>query len=217
MNRVAIGLGQWNGGGKGFIMSGSGGCTVTGESVTRCPVTISRYVSRVVLRSITNRLPAAYGYFTIKRIMLTNAVASQSIGGDAPEAAWENPMGQYNASESSACTVRNAEMSLPSGYQQTIPIRLYTYPNSTAADRFAPDASFTPRYTRMVICAVIGGKTCYYPISLPGLERNTTYDVSVTVWHAGSDNPEEPVSPAYISVNVTAGEWHTGPDIVENL
>ncbi len=218
MEGTVIGLGEWNGSADGFIMSGSNICTVSGNSVTICPVDISRYVSRVVLKSITNKLPEAFGTLHVTGVMLTNAVASHNIGGDSDDMMWDNKLGHPDIlSPHSSCTLCDSEIDLSSGESHETPIRLYCYPNPTASDRFSPDHSFSPRYTRLVIAASIDDKEYYYPIPLPGLERNTTYDVSVTVYHAGSDDPEEPASPAYVGVYITARDWYSGPDITENL
>lgn len=233
LKNTDIGLEEWNRHDRGFIMSGSAACPVTKDRVSQCPVSVTRHVSRVVLRSVTNSIPAAYGNIVINGIMLTNAVAGQNLNGDMPETIWANRMGRQDEEPMvaehiingtsfpaghSGCTMLLPEgLDIPAGSGREMAARLYCFPNSTASDRSGFSTSFTARYTRLVISAVVNGKQCYYPVSLPDLRRNTTYDVAMTIRHAGSDDPEEEVSPAYAEIGITAGEWTSAPDIIENL
>lgn len=56
---------------KGFLMAGKASCTVSSGTVS-CSVAVSRLAARVVLKSVTNNLPAAYGALKVERVFLAN-------------------------------------------------------------------------------------------------------------------------------------------------
>lgn len=189
-----IGLTEWNSAAEGFIMSATTQCDVAVDSISALPMQLERYASRVRFSYIINWLPEEYGSLTFTGVWLANAVSSQNIAGDAPE-------------ETRLPIIPGTEDCQEIGrYLVYWPdTNMYCYPNGTASD------------TYIVIATIIRGEDYYYPIKLPQLERNTTYDVTLTVYHPGSPDPDHPVSPANISVKVTSGLWTEGPEITENL
>ncbi len=72
----------------------------------------------------------------------------------------------------------------------------YCYPNSTAKDSsdatVTTDEDFVPRYTRLVLEAEIKGTLYYYPVSVPNIESNKNYEVSLTITRLGSSHPDIP-------------------------
>ena len=80
-------------------------------------------------------------------------------------------------------------------------VDLYTYPN--------PDEGVSG--TRLVIECDILGTHCYYPLPLPPLVRNTSYEVSVYVTRMGTPDPDIPAESATASVRLCIRPWDDRP------
>ena len=92
-------------------------------------------------------------------------------------------------------------------------------------------AHFDGQHTMLVVETEIGGVTYYYPIDLNkrinannietdgivpnvGIERNKTYDVSLTINNYGSpDEPNREISTLTAGYTVAVGEWGDGGTI----
>lgn len=85
---------------KGFLMAGRSSCTVSTGSVS-CSVAVSRLAARVVLKSVTNNLPAAYGALKVERVFLANVAGNQSIAGTAAVSTWYNKEGRKKGRDAS--------------------------------------------------------------------------------------------------------------------
>ena len=210
-------LTQWNSISGGFVMSGERECKVAVDSISSLSMRLERYVSRVRFLEVSNRLPLEYGSLTVTGVMISNAVGNQNIAGNAQVQTWLNPMGFAEGGRTPAIlgTVKNQPLRKNAIYK--LDTKMYCYPNSTASDNQGYGTSFTPRYTRAILSATIQGKEYYYPISLPHLERNTSYDITLSVYHPGSTDPDIPVCPGYIRVSINAGPWQEAPGITEHM
>lgn len=213
---------------KGFIMVGNSACTVSG-STTSCPVTVSRLVSRVVLKSVNNSLPSSYGAFTINRVWLSNVVGNQNLEGNATAVTWYNKEGRadedprvrehiigtstYKASVE-PLTYASVGQAVQNGstYTPQTPHLFYSYPNSstTAPDGFVNP--FAPQRSVLVVDATVDGQTYYYPVILDNavLDRNTTYTVALTITGLGSDDPNKPVTKGSLTVSLSVSGWAAG-------
>lgn len=232
-----IDLDEFNSPASDFVMEGHKDATVSGTGVTPLTVAISRYVSRVVLKSVTNSLPAAYGNLTVERVFLSNAVRVQEISGsfapgDTP-GNWYNKEGRmdeavrdadhiidgtaYTASAPSMTYADMAQM-LAGGASWTGEKFFYAYPNSATADPDGFNEPFAAQKSVLVIVGTFGGNTWYYPVVLKnGLARNTSYEVSATITGAGSDDPNKPVTTGSLSVTVTVDNWLDGTSYTETF
>lgn len=69
--------------------------------------------------------------------------------------------------------------------------------------------------TRLVIQADLLGETWYYPITLPGPQRNCSYVFDVTLTMTGAKTPDEPLDPAAARVGLTVRGWdEKDPEVV---
>ena len=80
----------------------------------------------------------------------------------------------------------------------------YCYPNK-AADSDA--TSWSPRRTRLVLKTTLGTDTYYYPVTLPELENNKSYELELTITRPGSDNADMPVSFEDCAFEITVKPW----------
>ena len=232
-----IDLEEFNDPASGFIMEGSSEVTVTGTGVTELNVAISRYVSRIALRKITNNLPASYGSLTVERAFLSNAVNVQNLGGTldpgSDPANWYNKEGRKdepsrNAShiiDGSAYTASFPELtyaamgqSLANGAGWSGSKYFYAYPNDATAEPDGFKEPFSAQRSVLVIVGSFGGSTYYYPVVLKGgLARNTSYEIEATITGAGSNDPNKPVTSGSLSVTVTVNDWVDGISYTETF
>lgn len=207
----------------GFVMSGSATCTVSTSSTATAAITVSRLVSRVALVSVTNNLPDAYGSITISNAMLINVPGIQNLECTLSPGTWLNPMGRVSGTSNiingstyvadcPALTFNSISKSvaLGSSLSLTEPYLFYSYPNNTTTDVTGYVTSFSAAKTRLIVTAVIGGSTYYYPVTLDKLERNKAYSVGLTISGLGSTEPNTPVSKASLTVSITVNTWQNG-------
>ena len=75
--------------------------------------------------------------------------------------------------------------------------------------------------SRLVVLATVNGADWWYPVTLLkdgiGLERNTTCDVTLTIWASGSADPNEPVAEAVLTATLSRTTWDSGPSYSEPL
>ena len=212
----------------GFVMTGKATCTVSGTDVD-CAVTVSRLVSRVVLKSVVNGLPSSYGELRVERVYLSNVVGNQNLAGSAAPTTWYNREGRKDESplvEShiidgstyrASCedlTYRSVGQQVAVGgtLEPSVPYLLYSFPNAATAAPSGFSAGFTPQRSVLVVAATVKGETYYYPVVLDAstLERNTSYTVGLTVTSLGSKDPNEPVDKGSAAVTVTVDGWKAG-------
>ena len=212
----------------GFIMAGSNTCTV-GTSSVSCAITVSRFVSRVALVSVTNSLPASYGSLTVNCAYLANVVGNQNLAGNASAATWYNKFGRADESTQvsshiidgstykascEALTYKGISGTAAVGASHTpsTPYLLYCFPNSstTAPGKFS--TSFTAQRSILVVKATVGGTACYYPVVLDDAApaRNASYTVALTITGPGSSDPNEPVQKGSMTASITVSPWSSG-------
>ena len=198
---------------NGFTMLGTADCTVAkGTSVT-ASITVKRLVSRVVLKELTNSLPAAYGHMTINAVYLGNANSVQTLAGAASvpvnvsgyaDAAKTQPIGKNGVT--GACSeylYRGVKADVNVGKSYTTVQHMYCQPNTT------------DKYTTMYILTTIGQNQYYYKVPLDKkLSANYTYSVDVNILNLGTQNPDDELEKGSLAVKITVADWVPGDDYV---
>ena len=106
----------------------------------------------------------------------------------------------------------------------------YAFPTGTTDDHFG-GSSFSARRTRLIVECEYNGSTCYYPITLPGLnpdssrgvlERNKVYTITnLTLTRPGSPDPDTPgdqvSSIQTCTFNITVQPWINGQTYTETF
>ena len=228
----------------GFVMTGDAEVQIRPGEVSQVAVPLQRYAARVRVTVIRNRLPAAYadgGAMTIQGIFLINALQSWNLGATGTPAGWLNLGGRVAgraASTDRQDYIRSAEQ-VPSACRahlfQTLSVSLargqdhvlqgasfYSFPNAVIQDRPGPEATeSTGAPARLVVLARVNGAEWWYPVTLvhegKGLERNTTYDVALTICASGSADPNEPVTEIQLLATISRSGWVDGLDYYEPL
>ncbi len=179
-----------------LVMYGKQSVTLPVESSVS--ISVKRMVSRIVVKKVTRNFEssalAALG-FSIKAIYVMNASGNANILGNA-NTKWYNgssntadlPSLLYDAVSSG--DIKNNAVYSTSHY-------FYAMPNDNSV-----------KVTMVVIEAVLGGRTFYYPIELPALGSNHSYEISgITIKRPGSDSPDKPVSTSDITFSVSVVDW----------
>lgn len=213
---------------RGLAMSGCSTCSVAPGRSGEIDIPVERLLSRITLVAITCRLPQAYGSLTVESVMLINVAGDTDITGTSGPATWCNRMGRSSGSPSGIIDGQSFHADCPemtfrkigktmapdetSGYE----IPLYCLPNPAEEDREG-GSSFTPRKTRLVVTATLGGARYYYPVTIDRPERNTSYSVSMTITGPGSTDPDRPISKQALSFSISVSPWGDGGSYDERI
>lgn len=183
---------QLSNNGSTFEMVGNVSVTLPQSSSVTIPV--DRIVSRVIVKKITRAFKSsalANLDFSVDAIYITNVAGDINYGLDADPTVWYNKMGYQSEITELSYDAVGQSLSNNSSYEKEH--GYYAYPNSTDTDAYA--GTWSARHTRLVIEVTLDGTTYYYPITLPALENNKSYEIEeVTLTRPGSDHPDKPVT-----------------------
>lgn len=160
-------------------------------------ITVDRLAARVVLKGIKNALTnaAQASSFKVLSVYLTNVAGDVDFGHSSSYTVskWYNRRGYQSANNLGSFTYDAVNKTIASGASDTEAHYFYSMPNANAA---AVGGPWTPRAARLVIKAEIAGVVYDYPITLPALESNKSYEISlVTITRLGNpDDGNEPNS-----------------------
>lgn len=204
-----------------FVMAGSASKTINGDD--NVSVTLKRLASKVVLVSLKRDFTDpdyAFSILTVNRIYLSNVCGECRYYSDdtTPTAAdpvsvttWYNRLGVFSltASDPSTllCATVGADMANGSSY--TDEQVMYAYPNAGSP------------HTRLVVDCSLAGTQGFYSVSLPVMESNKVYNVSLTLHKKPSSSPEDngpEINPALsFTASIIVSGWDDSVDITENL
>lgn len=194
-------------------MVGKQDMTVGGSNVS-VTIDVNRTMSKVILKDIHIAFSsAAYSssVFAIKSIYLINVCPSVTYFGAsaAPAAsAWYN-QSKYVSSAVDGLVYESYAKTMADGESDGVKHYFYAAPNSVTDD-VQGAVPFTARHTRLVIEATMDGQPCYYPITLPVMERNHCYEIGgLTITGPGSDNPDILQSRVPVSFSISVNAWGT--------
>lgn len=194
----------------GFVMTGRTSATLPEQSSVN--VKVSRIAARVCIKEITSAFTSD-GFknipFTIKSIYMINVAGDTDYTRKKAPATWYN---KSRHSDTSLNTLLYADVSqaLAAGSTLMANQYFYVYPNPVTVDSTSgsTESEFTPRFTRLVVEAMMNNETCYYAISLPKLESNKAYSISrLTITRLGSDNPDQEITSEECPFSIEVEDW----------
>lgn len=192
----------------GFEMIGSKDVVLPQTSTITIDVT--RIVSRVVLKQVTRNFttPALMDLeFKIDEVYLLNVADDITYALTGTSEYWINA-GCYDGSLPEL-THDSPELNIENEDYRPLNYRYYAYPNDSED---SIDENWCPRRTRLVLKTSLGGKVYYYPITLPELEPNKSYEIeNLTITRPGSDDPDEPVTFQEATFNINVLPWTVVP------
>lgn len=199
-----------------FVMQG---ClenqTVSSESKD-FKIQVERRVAKIVLRKVTNSLPPAMGKISIDGIYLANVMVSSPMfteNLDSGMQRWCNKLGDFT--KLSDFDWLNEKYPTPLAVSRIEAYEtahtFYAAANPTETDVNGGEI-FSPRFTRLVLKATIGGKPYFYPLTfkkeLPEITPNSFIDITnLTIKHLGSQSPDIPISTDKVTVTVDVKKW----------
>ena len=200
-----------------FVMCGNTVRDIAGE--TEIDIGLVRLVARLSVEKITRRFDVAglaARPLVIKGIYLINVAADLRYDGADGVSAWLNRRGFESGGADALLSERPLSISLDNGQSHSALHSFYCYPNPCTDDSVS--GSWTPRKTRLVLEAELGGKTCYYSVTFPEIRRNRTYTIEeLTLSGKGSSTPDTPYGRESLSASVTVRDWTDGSTYTENL
>lgn len=182
-------------------------------------VPVTRLACKIGLQQVTVNMTDPYyaaQTFVLKGVWVSNVYTASTLGSDhtaqqvssSAQSAWLNRMGSpsWDAVTGINRTIAQGGSYSPSGCY------FYAYPNATPAASDTHDSPWSPRCTRLVINASIGGVDYYYQVTVPAMARNNSYVVSsATITKPGSRDPEEITDGAIDVVFSTETDGWDGP------
>lgn len=93
--------------------------------------------------------------------------------------------------------------------------QFYTYPNPYDAEDSG--SGWTPRPTRLVVEAQLGEDLYYYPVTLPKLNQNIRYHVSLHIARPGALNPDEDMEKQAAVFTVNVLDWQGTEVVTESI
>lgn len=189
------------------------------EKITVEAVRLAAKLSCTIRTAFTG--PLASRPFTVESVYLTNVAGSNDLALSAPvgndPAGWHNRMDldpgiPAQLSRLLACTPGRAMAPVD---DLTMSQAFYAYPNESADSH--DKSKWGGRCTRLVVKATLGGRTSYYPVTLPSVRRNRHYHVELEISSYGVDHPEDnPQDGCEVEATITIDAWEPGGSLVGN-
>lgn len=191
--------------------------SLSGGSVT---VDLRRMVSKVILDGITVDFEHdEYDDldFILKKIYLTNVAGDMTYSAEtADPALWYNKIVQTSSDDVDGMILETfADVNLKGATDYTSSHHFYCYPNPYENDDFS--LQWSPRPTRLVVEAELGGEVFYYPVSLPVLERNNRYHVTLHIVRPGAKTPEQEMDRQAASFTINIVGWQGSSSVSETI
>ncbi|MBQ3711299.1 MAG: hypothetical protein II891_02740 [Bacteroidales bacterium] len=227
-----------------FVMHGQAIANLSEASTGNITVPVSSLASRVHLTSVKNSLPTAFGAITLKRVYLCNVKGQVQLDATAVDS-WYNQYGRKAlgtlitagsttgavdaGNTGSAYTFKSYETSpatsIAAGTTYSANAYYYTFPNplkTAIPANIATTTTWNEQATWLTICGQVGDKIYYWTANLGvaltnGLERNNSYDVSITLNNLGSTDPGTPVTEASVTLGINVQPWQAGSEITQTL
>ena len=176
-----------------------------------CPIAVERLVAKVQLLSLdVNFRSDVYKNlpFIVSAVYLINVPAEVPYMWDGISYArsWYNKMEHVVTDDNSLIYDDMTGVTISKDSPYSIVNTFYCYPSNLGEDTHDM-TSWSVRHTRLVVEAVIGGNTYYYPVTLPKIERNNVYGVNLTVKGLGGSSPEEIVENHDVSFSFEIVDW----------
>ena len=142
---------------------------------------------------------------------MINVAGDTDYGMSASPKTWHNMAGHKDTSLD-ALLHAEVNKTIAAGSRLQAGQYFYVYPNPVTEEN-AEVSSGTSLLTKLVVEASLDGKTCYYTISLPGLQSNKTYTISsLTITRPGTDNPDEEITSEECPFSIEVEDWINSPE-----
>lgn len=192
--------------------------TIAGGTVD---IDLKRMVAKIVLDGITVDFENdQYDEedFILKEIYLTNVAGDMSYLADVADPdEWYNKIVRVPDDTVDPMIYESLnDINLKDNKEYTDKHHFYCYPNPYEDDPFTSDR-WSPRPTRLVVEAMLDGVLYYYPVTLPKLNRNTKYHVTLHIARPGATSVEQDMDKYTASFNINIVEWQESDPVSETI
>ena len=200
----------------GFEMIGSTEKTL--PQASKVVIDVNRFAARVVIREVVRNFTSSALEaldFSVDAVYLTNVGTQMNYGYTMENTVWYNQFKVANGlpfvSEFAALTydALGTPAVLAEEESYATPHYLYAYPNPHYDGELDGEDDVNAE-TRIVVETTINGTKYYYPIALPALESNKSYEIeTLTLTRPGSLSPDEEISVIDAIFEVNVVDWAT--------
>ena len=205
-----------------FTMFGEASATLS--TTSSVSITLERFVARVAITSIkTNFSGTPYAGKTLSdiKLYLINVHGEKLLYNGTPASASPlllNPGGLIGTDANSTAEANLIYEPISGTIDDSgtdVPHWFHCYPNTTEEISGS---------TKMVLQCSLDGVTYYYPIPVNqpgygynpsnghyGVKRNCSYSYGITITRPGSLDPDEPIIPGTLELNIGVSEWNVIP------
>ena len=216
----------------GFVMYGVTENTVMvsgGNTPASATIELTRFVSRVRLTTVKNNLPSSCGALTVETVLLENGMGTWTLRGSGSPMDFVNHAGRKFGKSTSASasdfiavaadadcasmTFHAPATTVSRGNTpESFNLPFYCFPNPTRTSDDNTGPTNDIACARLVLKISYGSpaESWYYPVSIPGMARNTSYDVSFVISGPGSKDPNSPVTNGNLAVEIQVKAWGDG-------
>lgn len=197
-----------------IVMYGKKDCTISGGPAS-IDIAVGRKVARISVNRISNEIKDPLHKtqaFVIKRIFISNVNGSSPLQGEAAPEIWYNMNGLWQDEPQEIRELledSDIESEIPHTGSYDTAHYFYACANNTAEDSYGQ--TWSPRHTRLVVEASLGGDICYYNIPFADIKANHTYTINrLTVTKKGTENPWDKCESGEYGISITVTDWETG-------
>lgn len=201
-----------------FVMEGKVPVSIETTEDVSVEVPVYRKVSKVELVSVVTafELPQhREAEFTVSSVYMINVAADARYFATSEPTLWYNKSGYVLADDNRLIYDDMSDLAVTAEAPYSKKNAFYCYPNDPESDSF--DAQWCPRNTRLVVETKLDDETYYYPVTLPLLEQNKRYEVSLTITRPGSYVPDTVVDKFAAEFSVLVKDWEEGAPVSEEI
>lgn len=183
---------------------------------TPLALNVKRLAARVVIKGVKNDLinPTDAAACTLDAIYLTNVAGNMKLGGGVADTeVFYNRQGYESTNSLGANDYDAIGSAIAKDATYGTAHYFYSLPNAYTP---AVGGAWSPRRAKLVVKCTMAGDNIYYPITLPVLESNKSYEINLlTLVHRGNDdttpdkeeNPIDPSGSITLGINITVTNW----------
>lgn len=179
-------------------------------------IDVNRFAARVLLKQVVRNFASSALEaldFSVDAVYLTNVGTQMNYGYTMENTVWYNQFKVANGlpfvSEFAALTydALGTPATLAEEEDYSVAHYLYAYPNPHYDGELDGEVDVDAE-TRIVVEVTLGGTKYYYPIALPALESNKSYEINkLTLTRPGSLSPDQEITVVDAEFEINVVDW----------
>lgn len=154
-------------------------------------INVDRIAARVVIKKITNALTSGQS-MKVEALYVTNVAGDCPLGlsSSYSVSSWYNKEGYFEPADanklSSDFVIDSPAATVDNGASYTTEHMFYVYPNASAPK---DGGTWSARASKFVLKVTVGSQVYYYPVQLPEIKNNHSYEINELVITRGGNKP----------------------------